>query len=768
MAAKKKKASYWKYIKWIWLISFTPLVILGLMILLVYFGAFGRLPSFEELENPRSVLASEVYSADQKLLGKYFVENRSNVKYEQLSPNLVNALISTEDERFFEHSGVDLEALARVLFRTVLLRDQSSGGGSTITQQLAKNLFKRDSTASRSKSGLAVSKIKEWITSVKLEKSYTKEEIIALYFNTVEFGSNAFGVRSAANTYFGTTPDSLNIQEAAMLVGMLKAPTTYNPKNNPEDAKRRRNTVLYKMRENRYLTTAQFDSLKELPIVLKFSVESQNTGLAPYFREYLRDDLTKWCNENKKPDGTTYNLYKDGLKIYTTINSKMQSYAEQAVKEHLKKLQKDFFAHWKGFKNAPFEDIDEKQINNIMRSSMIISDRYRSLKRSGMADADIVREFKKPIKMKIFTWNGDSTVTMSPWDSIRYHKYFLQTGFMAMEPQTGYIRAWVGGINHYYYKYDHVKVSRRQVGSTFKPFVYGVAMQNGMSPCSMAPNITISVPDGDKIWVPSNSGKHKDGQMVPLKEALAYSINKISAYLIMKFGVKKVVDFARKVGITSYLPMVPSLCLGTADLTLYEMVGANATFANKGTWTEPIYITRIEDKYGNVLADFKPKRNEAMSEETAYLIVSLMKGVVELGTGARLRGTYKIPYPIAGKTGTTQNNSDGWFMGLTPDLVAGVWVGCQDRAAHFRSTALGQGANMALPIWALFMKKVYADATLKISKGDFERPKGELSVEVDCNKFRGDQAPEGENPFNSGQGDGGNVNYIIKPKSVKE
>lgn len=763
MSAQKKKVSYWKYIKWIWLISFTPLFILGFLIILVYFGAFGRLPSFEELENPRSVLASEVYTADQKLLGKYFIENRSNVKYEQLSPNLVNALISTEDERFFEHSGVDLEALVRVLFRTVISGDKGGGGGSTITQQLAKNLYQRDSIASKSKSGLAVSKVKEWITAVKLEKSYTKEEIIALYFNTVDFSSNAFGIRSAANTYFGTTPDSLNIQEAAMLVGMLKAPTSYNPKIHPDASLTRRNTVLYQMKRNKYITQAQFDSLKTLPIVLKYSVESQNSGMAPYFREYLRDDLEKWCKENKKPDGTTYNLYKDGLKIYTTVNSKMQSYAEQAVKEHLKKLQKDFFAHWKGFKNAPYDDIDQKTIDGIMRTAYLSSDRYHSMKRAGVNEKDIERTFKKPVKMKIFTWNGDSTVTMSPWDSIRYHKSFLQTGFMAMEPQTGYVRAWVGGINHYYFKYDHVKVSKRQVGSTFKPFVYGVAMQSGLSPCYMAPNVTISVPDGDKVWVPSNSSKYKEGQMMTLKDALAHSVNKVSAFLIMKFGVSKVIEFAHKVGISSYLPHYPSLCLGTADLSVFEMVGANSTFANKGTWTEPIYITRIEDKYGNVLAEFKPKKNEAMSEETAFLILSLMKGVVEEGTGGRLRSIYKIPYPVAGKTGTTQNNSDGWFMGITPDLVSGVWVGCEDRAAHFRTTALGQGASMALPIWALFMKKVYADPSIKISKGDFERPKGEMTIETDCGKYNQSGETSGQN-FNSGDGGDGGVNYIVKPE----
>lgn len=738
MASQKKKSSPWQYIKWIWLISFSPVILLAFLLGLVYLGAFGHLPSFEELENPRSVLASEVYTADQKLLGKYFVENRSNVKYDQLSPNLVHALISTEDERFMEHSGVDLFALVRVVVKTVIVGDESSGGGSTITQQLAKNLYKRDSIISRTKGGLAITKMKEWITAVKLEKSYTKEEIIALYFNTVEFGSNAYGIRSAANTYFGVTPDSLNIQEAAMLVGMLKAPTSYNPSLHPEAAMRRRNTVLYQMRRNKYLTQAQFDSLKALPIELKYSVENQNSGLAPYFREYLRDDLVKWCKENKKPDGSTYNLYKDGLRIYTTINSKMQTYAEQAVKEHLKVLQKAFYAHWKGYKTAPYSGIDQKAIDNIHRSAMLVSERYRRMKKAGATEAQIKRAFNTPVKMKVFSWTsktGDTTVVMTPMDSIKYHKYFLQAGFMAMEPQTGFVRAWVGGINHYFFKYDHVKVAKRQVGSTFKPFVYGVAMQNGMSPCTKAPNTTISIPDGDKMWTPSNSGDYMEGKMVPLKDALAHSINKISAYLTLKYGIKKVVDFAHKAGIQNHIPMYPSSCLGTADLTVFEMVGANSTFVNKGTWTEPIYISRIEDKYGNVLAEFKPKKVEAMSEETAYLVVSLMKGVVESGTSTSIRNTYKIPYPVAGKTGTTQNSSDCWFMGLTPDLVAGCWVGCDDRAAHFRDLTYGQGARSALPIWALFMKKVYADPTLKISKSDFERPKGPLKIEVDCNKY---------------------------------
>lgn len=733
MAKSKKKPSNWRYIKWIWLIAFSPLLLLFFVILLTYTGLFGRMPSFEQLENPNSVLASEVYSADQKLLGKYYIQNRTNVKYEQLSPNLVNALISTEDERFFSHSGVDLEALVRVLGRTILKGDEGGGGGSTITQQLAKNLFKRDSLLAKSKPGIAISKIKEWITAVKLERSYTKEEIIALYFNTVDFSSNAFGIRSAANTYFGTTPDSLNLLESAMLVGMLKAPTTYNPRKNYDKALVRRNTVLYQMKRNKYITQAQFDSLKEKPITLKFAIENQNTGPAPYFREVLRKDLEKWCKENKKPDGSNYDVYTDGLKIYTSINSTMQNYAEAAVREHLKKLQKDFFNHWRGVDTAPFADIDKAQVNAIMRSSMRDSERYRYMKLAGKSNTEIEAAFKRPVKMKIFTWNGDSTVTMSPWDSIRWHKFFLQTGFTVMEPQTGYVRAWVGGINHDYYKYDHVKIGKRQVGSTFKPFVYGTAIQEGMSPCDAVLNSPISIKTASGYWTPKNSSGYGSGGSISLKAALAHSVNIISARLIYKYGVKKVVEFCGKLGIPEKeLPKVYPLCLGVADLSVLEMVGATATFVNKGVYTEPTYITRIEDKHGNVIYEAIPRRNQAMSEETAYLIVKMMEGVVQTGTGTRLRSVYKINYPVAGKTGTTQNNSDGWFMGLTPDLVGGVWVGCDDRAAHFRSTALGQGANMALPIWALFMKKVYADPRLKISKGAFERPKQPITVKVDC------------------------------------
>ncbi len=721
-----------RFIKWVWLIVAGPVLFLFLLVMLTSVGLFGKLPTIEDLANPRSNLASEIISADQEILGKFYVENRSNSTFQELSPQLVDALISTEDARFHEHAGIDIRALFRVVIRTIIGGDSDSGGGSTLTQQLAKNMFPREDL---SKIGVIFRKLKEWIIAAKLERNYTKNEILAMYLNTVDFGNQAFGIKSAARVYFDTTPDSLKIQEAATLVGLLKGPSFYNPRRNYERSVTRRNVVLNQMVKYGKLSEQAYDSLKGLPIDLsKFQAESHNAGTATYFREFLREYMTDWCKKNKKPDGSSYNLYKDGLRIYTTINSRMQSHAEAAVREHMKSLQKEFFAHWKGQKNAPFAYIPESKIKQIMRQSMLRSDRYKRMKEEGATEAEIEKAFRTKIKMKVFTWNGDSTVVMSPMDSIRYSKFFLRTGVMAMEPQTGYVRAWVGGINQKYFKYDHVYTGKRQVGSTFKPFVYAIAMREGWSPCTQVPNINICIPTPSGAWCPSNSSKAYEGAMVPLHAALAHSINKVSAYLIKQFGVQPVIDMVRHMGIKGHIDPVPSICLGTADLSVFEMTGAMSTFANKGVYLEPTFITRIEDKNGNVLADFVPRTDEAMDEQTAYLVIELMKGVVEGGTATRLRGKYGLTMPIAGKTGTTQNNSDGWFMGLTPELVTGVWVGCEDRAAHFRSTALGQGANTALPIWGLFMKKVYSDNKLKVSRADFERPKT-LSVETNCSQY---------------------------------
>lgn len=733
-----------KLVKIVWLVITGPVLLLFLIVMLTSAGLFGKLPTIEDLANPRSNLASEIISADQQTIGKFYVENRSNSTFQELSPQLVDALVSTEDARFYEHAGIDVRALFRVLAKTVLGGDSDSGGGSTVTQQLAKNMFPREDL---NKIEVVFRKIKEWIIATKLERNFTKEEIIALYLNTVDFGNQAFGIKSASRIYFDTTPDSLKIEQAAMLVGMLKGPSFYNPRRNYDRAVTRRNVVLKQMVKYNKLSEEAYDSLNKLPVDLsKFQAESHNSGTATYFREFLREQMSDWCKKNKKPDGTNYNLYKDGLKIYTTINSRMQEHAEEAVQEHMKDLQKQFFAHWKGNKNAPFAYIPESKIQQIMRQAMQRSDRYRRMKDEGASSEEIDRAFKKKVKMKIFTYNGDSTVTMSPMDSIRYHKFIMQTGLMSMEPQTGYIRAWVGGVNQKFFQYDHVYSSKRQVGSTFKPFVYAIAMQEGWSPCTQVPNINICIQTPSGPWCPSNSSKEFEGAMVPLRSALAYSINKVSAYLIKQFGVEPVINMVRHMGIKSPIAPVPSICLGTADLSVYEMTGAVSTFANKGVYIEPTWITRIEDKNGNVLADFSPKTDEAMDEQTAYLVLELMKGVVEGGTATRLRGRYGLNNPIAGKTGTTQNNSDGWFMGLTPELVTGVWVGCEDRAAHFRSTALGQGANTALPIWGLYMKKVYADKKLKVSRGDFERP-AKLTVETNCAEYnqQNNQLNQGEN-----------------------
>jgi penicillin-binding protein 1A len=750
-----------------WVKRFWKWYVITLVFLAIFFAALsagwlGFMPSFEELENPKSKLASEVISADQKVLGSFYLENRSNIHFSELSPWLVKALIATEDSRFEKHSGIDGKALGRAVVGMITGTDK--GGGSTITQQLAKNLFprKRHYTIF----GVGYAKLKEWITAIKLERNYTKEEILALYLNTVDFGSLAFGIKSASKTYFDKTPAELNLQESAVLIGLLKAPSYFHPVRNQERSKKRREVVLNQMVKNDYITQQQYDSVRVLPLDMsQYTLQDHTSGPGTYFREYLResmmadkpernnydnpDDFTAdsvrwlrdpafgWVAKNKKADGSYYNLYKDGLKIYTTINSHMQRYAEEAMTEHLSlDLQPAFYKHWKGNKHAPYDMSDAKEIQKMLVSSKKRSDRYRSMKKAGIDNDSIERAFATPIPMRIFSWKGDIDTIMSPIDSIKYHKWFLHAGLMSMEPQTGYVRAYVGGINFKFFKYDHVVVARRQVGSTFKPFVYTVAMQDGqMYPCSKVPNVQYSIEANGKLWSPSNSSDYKEGQMVTLKEALANSINWISAYLIKRFSPQAVIKIARKMGIFSPLPPVPSICLGTPDISLYESTGAMSTFANKGIFVQPLFITRIEDKNGNVIAQFVPHQDEAMNEETAYMMIGLMKGVVESGTGGRLRGKYGLTNPIAGKTGTTQSNSDGWFMGLTPDLVTGVWVGGDDRSIRFRSTSLGQGANMALPIWALYMKKVYADNTLQLTKGDFERPEGLKEDYFNCSEF---------------------------------
>ncbi len=743
-----------KYIALTWLLLWLPFLSIFLLLSLVANEVLGDLPSVEELQNPKSNLATVIYSSDAKVLGKYYNENRVNVSFKELDKDLTNALIATEDARFYEHSGVDIKALARAVSGVVT--GGSKGGGSTITQQLAKMMFPREKLT---KLQLATRKMKEWVIATRLEKNYTKEEIMAMYLNKFDFLNLAVGIKSASKIYFNVGPDSLRIEQAAMLVGMAQNPSLYNPIRFPEKAKHRRNVVLSQMLKYGYINQTQFDTLKVKPLGLSFHPEDHNDGLAPYFREYLRENFLKdWCEKHINPETKKpYNIYKDGLRIYTTIDSRMQQYAEEAVNEHMFELQKAFNKDCKQKRNAPFAwNVKASEIENIMNSAMKRSDRYRELKEQGLNAKDIEKIFHTPSPMTVYTLRGEVDTIMSPWDSIRYYKSFLQTGFIAIEPQSGYVKAWVGGINHKHFKYDHVKVGRRQVGSTFKPFVYAMAVQEGYSPCYQMPCVRTCVTTEDgKEWCPDNSFNAKQKQkwenrLLTLKQALALSVNYISAALMKKFGPYAVVNLARRMGITAPMDPVPSLCLGTADISVFEMVGAISTFANQGTYVQPTFITRIEDKNGKVLEEFIPNTDEVFSPEKAYVMCQLMKGVVQHGTGMSL-SKYKLGAQIAGKTGTTQNNSDGWFIGLTPDLSGGCWVGGEDRSVHFNSTEVGQGATMALPIWGKFFQKVYNDKTLKVTKGDFVKPDNMGDVELDCTKYEKDILPEEE----SFEGDGG-------------
>ena len=717
---KKTKPTKSHAVRNLWIIFGILLLLIVAFFFCVANGVFGTMPTFEELENPRTNLATEIYSADGKILGTYYVENRSNVRYAELSHYMPEALISIEDERFTEHSGIDTKALFRVAYG--VLTGNKKGGGSTITQQLAKNLFPRGENLSGAK--LVMRKFQEWITATKLEHNYSKEEIVAMYLNTVAYGHNAFGIRSAASTFFDKKPGEMTIEECALMAGVVNAPTRYSPIRNPERSLERRNLVLKKMTENGYLTQAEYDSISQIPLDMShFSIKDHNTGQATYFREFLRSELMEWAKNNTRADGTPYNIYTDGLRIYTTIDSRMQSYAEAAVKEVVgDELQPLFYKHWKGVKNAPFSDLTPDQIDARLESAMKLSDRYKMLANEGVPYDSIKAEFERPVPMRVFSWKGPIDTVMSPMDSIRYYKWFLQAGLVSIETHTGHVKAYVGGLDFRFFKYDHVTQARRQVGSTFKPFLYSYAMGDSeFTPCTKIPNIpyTIEVSKG-RFWSPSNGGG--GGGEITLKSALAQSNNWISAYLMNHYGPDAIITHVRRMGVESPIDAVPSICLGACDLKLIEMVGAMSTFANQGVYVKPVFITRIEDKNGNVIYRNSPVESEAMSELAAYKTVELMKGVVQSGTGARLRAKYGFKNPIAGKTGTTQRNSDGWFMGITPDLTTGVWVGADDRNVHFRSTALGQGAHTALPIWGTYMKKVYADKSLKISQGDFPKP----------------------------------------------
>ncbi|MBQ0128934.1 MAG: PBP1A family penicillin-binding protein [bacterium] len=744
MDNKQKKANGGssKAIRNLWIIFGAFLAFIVLFFICVATGVFGTMPSFEELENPQTNLATEIISADGKVLGTYYVENRSNVRYAELSPYIPQALVSIEDERFTEHSGIDEKALFRVAFG--VLTGNKKGGGSTITQQLAKNLFPRGENLSTPK--LVLRKFQEWITATKLEHNYSKEEIIAMYLNTVAFGHNAYGIRSAAKTFFDKSPKELNIEEAALMAGVVNAPTRYSPVRNPDNSLGRRNLVLKKMADNGYLTQAECDSISQIPIDMShFNVMDHNSGQATYFREFLRGELNDWAKSHTHPDGRPYNIYRDGLRIYTTIDSRMQQHAEAAVKEFMgKELQPMFYRHWKNQKNAPFYNITADEIDHILETSMKRTERYRTLKNAGMCMDSIKAEFNRPVEMTVFSWDGPIDTVMTPMDSIRYYKWFLQASLVSIESHTGHVKAYVGGLDYRFFKYDHVTQARRQVGSTFKPFLYTLAMQEGeYTPCTRIPNIqySIQLEDGT-FWEPHNSGKHI-GEEVTLKWALAQSNNWISAYLMNRFGPEAVIGMARRMGVESPIEAVPSICLGVCDLKLIEMVGAMSTFANQGVYIKPMFITRIEDKNGNVIERFMPEESEAMSELTAYKMVELMKGVVQSGTGIRLRYSYGFNNPIAGKTGTTQKQSDGYFMGITPDLTTGVWVGAEDRSVHFRSTDLGQGSHTALPIWAYYMRKVYNDPNLHVSQGDFTKPNlPNVDLNFDCSTYDDDEGVE--------------------------
>ena len=716
-------------------------------------GKLGEMPDFRQLENPNTNLATQIISSDNKTLGKFhFGENRTPIEYDQIPKNLIDALIATEDERFYSHSGIDFKATVRAV---VYLNKR--GGASTISQQLARQLF----VGVRSKNifEALTQKVKEWVIAVRLERQYTKEEIIKMYLNIYDFGYNGDGIKSAANIYFGKEPIDLNIEESAVLVGMLKNSSLYNPLRRPELVKSRRNVVFGQMKKNGLLNEKEFDSLKTLPLEISYTPQSHREGLATYFRAYLQGFMRKWTNENTKDDGSKYNLYLDGLKIYTTINYEMQQYAEEAVKEHMPNLQKEFFTQNTTELNptAPFLEIKEEEEDLIFERAMRRSERWRKMKINRKSEEEIFASFEEEVPMSVFSWKGNIDTIMKPIDSIRYYKHFMRAGMMSMEPQTGHVKAWVGGINYKHFQYDHVKQGKRQIGSTFKPFLYATAIdQLKLSPCDSLPDAIYCIEPNKfgnpEPWCPTNSSD-KYGGLRTLKNALANSKNTISSQLMDKVGPKPVADLARNLGIESFIPDVPTIALGTPDLSVFEMVGAYGAFANQGIYVKPTMISRIEDKNGVLLYQSSPETKDVISEESAYVTLNLLEGVTKFGSGARLRHDipeeernpvyrdvvtgypYKFENAIAGKTGTTQNQSDGWFMGMVPNLVTGVWVGAEDRATHFETIAYGQGATMALPIWGLYMKKCYENESLGISVEDFLAPE-ELNIPIDCESIK--------------------------------
>ena len=729
-----------KVLIWFWSIFALGLASIILIFWLITKGALGYLPPLDELQNPKNKFATEVISSDMQLLGRYYrQENRVGVNYEDISPNMINALIATEDARYYNHTGIDFKSLLRAIIKM-----GKAGGGSTITQQLAKQLW---SPRANNIFERALQKPIEWVIATKLERLYSKEEILTMYLNQFDFLYNAVGIKSAAQVYFSTTPDQLTIEEAAMLVGMCKNPSMYNPRRRPERALNRRNTVLDQMCKYGYLSNQECDSLQALPVDIKYQSVDHKQGLAPYFREYLRQVLTakepkksnysEWnahqydidmrlwrenplygfCNKNHKPDGTPYDLYHDGLRIYTTIDSRMQKYAEEAVSEHMQDLQKSFFREKRRKSYAPFSmDLTNEDIDGIMNRSMRQTDRYRGLKKQGLNENDIRKVFNTPVAMRVFSYDGLIDTTMTPMDSIRWNKHFLRCGFMSMDAHSGAVKAYVGGPNFAHFQYDMVTTGRRQVGSTIKPYLFTLAMDEGMWPCDSTVNDSITLIDGNGVaWTPRDDHHANQGEMVTLNWGLEKSSNWITAYLMSLFTPEQLVRMMRSFGIEGPLEPVVSLCLGPCEVSVQEMVDAYTTFPNKGIRVEPMYVTRIEDNNGNVLATFVPKTHEIINETTSYKMIYMLRNVMDHGTGVRARFRYGLKAPMGGKTGTSQNHSDGWFVGFTPSLVSGVWVGGEDRSIHFDNMSAGQGANMALPIWAIYMQKVYADEELGYS-----------------------------------------------------
>ena len=707
------------------------------------FGLFGEMPSLRDIENPENDLSSELISADGISLGRYFRFNRSQVSYDQLSPDLVNTLLISEDHRFYDHSGLDFYAYLRVLYGVVTFNVSGKGGGSTLTQQLAKNLFTINPELNGSLAKLGplpkrlIQKTKEWVISVELERNFTKPEIIAMYLNTCDFGSNAFGIKIAAETYFKKRPANLNIQESAVLIGLLQNPSLFNPHYRPENSVGKRNQVLLKLQNRRFITERQYDSLVALPIQLKYSVQNQNAGIAPYFLNAIEGDLEKWCKEHG------FNLLESGLRIYTTIDSRLQRHANAAVAEIMKAQQNTFNDHWRG--RNPWIDEKGNEIEGFLDSRLKLTDNYRKLVAKYGDDSDSVMiKLKEKKRMRIFTWNGERDTVFNLIDSLNYYKRFLQASFMAMDPQTGAVRAWVGGINYKFFKYDQVRQGRRQPGSTFKPVVYGTALEAGFSPCQKLQDIspTFTLTNG-KTWTPPNAeGDYGTGESYTLRQALARSKNSITAQIMQRTGIENVISFARRIGITSHLDAVPTLSLGVSDVSLFELLGAYSTFVNLGTYTQPHFIVKIEDRNGNVIQNFVPRTKQGISEQTAFAMVHMLMGGVEEegGNSRRLSEEVTQDNEVGGKTGTTNNASDGWYVGITHNLVGGAWVGGVERSIRYRQWSMGQGGRTALPIWDSFMRKVYADLNLEYEKGQFKRP-DHMEISFDCAKYEGTVTP---------------------------